>query len=136
MAYKFTKTDIFQRWILDRCNTKIGPLFENIKSFQVFQGQCSNSGNFLVFLTIFNEFRFIFFKEHLSAFACTIFSTCLTAIWLDSNNLCTVFSAINGHSKRCTALIRGQFFFLRPNSGQSLIKNFPKGGQVISGHSN
>ena len=48
----------------------------------------------------------------------------------------TVFSPINGHSKRRTPLISGQFFFHRPNFGQSLIKNFLKGGQVISGHSN
>ena len=49
---------------------------------------------------------------------------------------CTVFSPINGHSKRRTHLISGQFFFHRPNCGQSLIKNFLKGGQVISGHFN
>ena len=48
----------------------------------------------------------------------------------------TVFSPINEHSKRPTTLISGQFFFHRPNFGQSLIKNFLKGGQVISGHSN
>ena len=45
----------------------------------------------------------------------------------------TVFSPINGHSKRRTPLISGQFFFHQPNSGQSLIKNFLKGGQVTSG---
>ena len=38
----------------------------------------------------------------------------------------TVFSSINGHSKRWMPLISGQFFFHRPNSGQSLIKNFHK----------
>ena len=48
----------------------------------------------------------------------------------------TVFSPINGHSKTWTSLISGQFFFQRPNSGQSLIKNLLKGGQVIRGHSN
>ena len=50
-------------------------------------------------------------------------------------NVCTVFYPINGHSKTRTPLISGQFFFHRPNSGQSLIKSFLKGGQVISGHS-
>ena len=48
----------------------------------------------------------------------------------------TVFSPINGQSKRQTPLISGQFFFHWSNSGQSLLKNFLKGGQVISGHSN
>ena len=48
----------------------------------------------------------------------------------------TVISPINGHSKRRTSLISGQFFFHRPNSGQNLIKNFEKGGQLISGHCN
>ena len=47
----------------------------------------------------------------------------------------TIFSPINGHSKRWTPLIRGQFFFHRPNSGQSLIKHLLKGRYVISGHS-
>ena len=47
-----------------------------------------------------------------------------------------VFSPINGHSKRRTPLISGHFFFHWSNSGQSLIKNFLKGGQVISGHYN
>ena len=28
------------------------------------------------------------------------------------------------------------FFFHQPNSGQSLLKNFLKGGQVVNGHSN
>ena len=46
----------------------------------------------------------------------------------------TVFSPINGHSKRQTLLISGQLFFHQPNSGQSLIKNFLKGEQVINGH--
>ena len=48
----------------------------------------------------------------------------------------TVFSPINEHSKRRTPLISRTFLFHRPNSDQSLIKNFLKGGQVISGHSN
>ena len=49
--------------------------------------------------------------------------------------MATVFSPINGHSKRRTPLISEQFAFHRVNSGQSLIKHFLKGGQVISGHS-
>ena len=62
------------------------------------------------------------------------FVCCLIlAVWAVSS---TVFSPINGHSKRRTPLIRGQFFFHRLNSGQSLIKNFLKGEQVISGHFN
>ena len=48
----------------------------------------------------------------------------------------TVFSLINGHSKRRTPLISGQCFFHRPFSVQSLIKNFLKSGHSISGPSN
>ena len=36
----------------------------------------------------------------------------------------TVFSLINGHSKRQTPLISGQYFFHRPFSGQSLSKKW------------
>ena len=46
----------------------------------------------------------------------------------------TVLSPINGHSKKRTPLISGRFYFLQINSGQTLIKNFPKSRQVISGH--
>ena len=49
---------------------------------------------------------------------------------------CTAFFPISRHFKRQTPLISGQFFFHRQNSGQSLIKNFLKDGQVISGNSN
>ena len=45
-------------------------------------------------------------------------------------NEVTVFSPIKGHSKRWTPLISGQFFFQRPNSGQSLIKRTA----LIKGH--
>ena len=48
----------------------------------------------------------------------------------------TVVSSINGHSKSRTSVISRQVFFHPPNSGQSLIKNFLKGGQVISGYCN
>ena len=48
----------------------------------------------------------------------------------------TLFSPISWHSKRRAPLISRQLLFHRPNSGQSLIKIFLKGGQVISGHSN
>ena len=50
--------------------------------------------------------------------------------------LVTVFSPINGHYKTRTPLITGKTFFHWPISGQNLIKNFLKAGQVISGHSN
>ena len=53
-----------------------------------------------------------------------------------ARNKATVFSPINRHSKRQTPLIKGQCYFHQPNSGQSLIKNFLKGRQVISRHSN
>ena len=66
-----------------------------------------------------------------------MFETCLTEeISAEKLKGITVFSPIKGHSKRRTPLISGQFYFHRPNSGQSLIKNFLKGGQAISGHSN
>ena len=48
----------------------------------------------------------------------------------------TVFSPINWNSKRRVPLISRQLIFHRPNSSQSLIRIFLKGGQVISGHSN
>ena len=48
----------------------------------------------------------------------------------------TVNSLINGHSKRRTPPISGQNFFHRQNLGQILIKNIPKSGQAINGHSN
>ena len=47
----------------------------------------------------------------------------------------TVISPINGHSKKRTPLISGRIYFLRRNSGQTLIKNFIKSGQAISGPS-
>ena len=47
---------------------------------------------------------------------------------------CTVNSLINGHSKRRTPQISGQIH--RQNLGQILIKNIPKSGQAINGHSN
>ena len=42
---------------------------------------------------------------------------------------------INGHSKRRTPLISGQFHFPRPFPSQILIKKFLKGGHSISGPS-
>ena len=50
-------------------------------------------------------------------------------------NNTTVLSPINGHSKKRTPLVSGWFYFPRRNSGQTLIKNFLKSEQVISGHS-
>ena len=47
----------------------------------------------------------------------------------------TVLSPINGHSKKRTPLISGRIYFPRRNSGQTLIKNFLKSGQAISGPS-
>ena len=47
----------------------------------------------------------------------------------------TVLSLINGHSKRRTPLISGQFSFPRRNPCQTLIENFLKSRQIISGHS-
>ena len=41
-------------------------------------------------------------------------------------NNATVLSQINGHSKKWTPLVSGRFYFLRRNSGQTLIKNFLK----------
>ena len=60
----------------------------------------------------------------------------VTAAFIYDSFRSTVFSPMNGHSKRRTPLISEQFFFHRPNSGQSLIKYFLKGGQLLSGHSN
>ena len=53
---------------------------------------------------------------------------------LGGNNT-TFLSPINGPSKKRTPLASLPFSFLRRNSGQTLIKNFLKSGQVISGHS-
>ena len=47
----------------------------------------------------------------------------------------TVHFPINGLSEKRTPLISGQFHFPLRNSGQTLIKDFLKTGQVISGHS-
>ena len=47
----------------------------------------------------------------------------------------TVLSPINGHSKKQTPLISGQIYFPWRNYGQTLIKNFLKSGQAISGPS-
>ena len=47
----------------------------------------------------------------------------------------TVLSPINGHSKRQTTLISWRFYFPLRNSVQTLIKNFLKSVEVISGHS-
>ena len=46
-------------------------------------------------------------------------------------NNTTVFSPINGYSKNRTP----RDYFPRRNSGQTLMKNFLKSGQVISAHS-
>ena len=48
----------------------------------------------------------------------------------------TVVSPINGHSNQRTPPISGQFSLHRQNLGQTLIENFLKSGQGISGHSN
>ena len=53
---------------------------------------------------------------------------------MDLNNN-TVLSPINGHSERQTTLINGRFYSSQQNSGQTLIKNFLKRVQVISGYS-
>ena len=42
---------------------------------------------------------------------------------------------INGQSNRRTPLLSGRFYFPWQNPGQTLIKNFLKNGQEISGHS-
>ena len=66
----------------------------------------------------FNGFRFAFFQ-----------------IWTVAVNDNTVHFPINGLSEKRTPLISGQFHFPLRNSGQTLIKDFLKTGQVISGHS-
>ena len=66
----------------------------------------------------------------------TLIELVSTVKGIDGKVFITVFSPISGQSKRMTPLISGQFFFHRLNYGQSLIKKFLKGGQVISGHSN
>ena len=57
-----------------------------------------------------NNISFLFFPFCLHVFS-------------QSRLMKTVFSPINGHSKRLTPLISGQSFFQRSNSGESLIKN-------------
>ena len=42
---------------------------------------------------------------------------------------------INGQSNRRTPLLSGRFYFPWQNPAQTLIKNFLKSGQEISGHS-
>ena len=46
-----------------------------------------------------------------------------------------VLSPINEHSKKQTPLVCGRFYFPLQNSGQTLMKNFLKSGQVISRNS-
>ena len=46
-----------------------------------------------------------------------------------------VLSPIKGHAKKWAPLVSGRFYFPQRNSGQTLMKNFLKSGQVISGHS-
>ena len=50
-------------------------------------------------------------------------------------NNTTVLSPIKGNAKKWVPLVSGRFYFPRRNSGQTLMKNFLKSGQVISRHS-
>ena len=52
-----------------------------------------------------------------------------------SVNNTTVLSPIKGHAKKWAPLVSGRFYFPWRNSRQTLMKNFLKSGQVISGHS-
>ena len=98
LAYKFCKTDTFQRGNLGHYNTLNGALFDNIKGFQAFQGQCSDFSWFSM-----NLGSLVCYKKHLPTFAWAILTTCLvTAIWLNSNKL-YVFSKIC-YSYACAAL--------------------------------